>query len=537
MALRLSILGQVLRNISSYSVSEDSTPLDISDSSGGYGQVTLTVASRPGWRSWRKKLVDFEDTTQGTTQAIVTTVSEDHTTGMVSVSADSRVSAMAAVRTAQPYVGTLGGALRYYLSLVGITSQVVIDSVLEDRAVTFQGWEGEVYFYLTKKLAPALGFEVSLVSDNIVFRLPRGRKAVTYRDSGLSESLDAGDTAQNVIVHYYENTAKNNALVYPTGGWNEDVEVYIVEAGATLVVEDVPLGVSVSRIVQPVCVMNVERGYEATSVYAVAGNDGLPITPEQWAAGGGSLKVEINPDTKSLKLTVVASNLTEYAPYRIAMSAGDSDYYSSLRIVGDGVFFTDKSIIMPTGLSSDDAPTETGAEIENEYIGSIAEAFDAGIRPVGRYSGFSHSISVASSGINRVDDNGNYSYPTIAQFNIANAGRTIAQHNAIWAGQTIADFNDYWNETVSDDFANQAFGNIAGARRLFGQSYFRIRSATNSVGEISYTAEADTTLADFNARWSGHSIEDFNTIWSGLTIEDFNAGPLEAGDFMSENLS
>ncbi len=138
MAVRVKIAGRELRGVTDYSVQEDSTPIDPSDESGGPPQINFSVDEFPGWRNVEDELVELSDDAQGVTQGIVSAVSMQN--GRVQVTADSRILQLATVRVAKPYQGTLGGALRYYLSLVGITENIVIDEDVAKIAVVFPGW-------------------------------------------------------------------------------------------------------------------------------------------------------------------------------------------------------------------------------------------------------------------------------------------------------------------------------------------------------------------------------------------------------------
>src|SRR5690606_21024222 len=134
---------------------------------------------------------------------------------------------------------------------------------------------------------------------------------------------------------------------------------------------------SLVSVDQPVCVLSVDRNYGASSVYTVSGNDGLIIPPAQWEADGGSLTVEINPDTKSLTVTVVGGRSEEYAPYSIAMASGTSDNYSSLRLIGTGVFQTEHTMTLPACQDADLAPDEVGKVVENEFFASQDQLYHA----------------------------------------------------------------------------------------------------------------------------------------------------------------
>lgn len=525
------IAEKVIKGLSSYSVEEESTPVDPSDTTGAAGRFSTSFmspsVSRLAVKRMRRKSSRLEDLGQGTTTGISRTPSESG--GVYSISSDARTALFAVNRTAQPYSGTVSGYLVYLMGLVGITSGYVIDASFSSVPLVMPGWQGDVWLRI-KQLLSANAGEVSLVSDNIVFRPIRGRVTFDKRDSAFDWSLDDSNLALAVDGYWYNHVQRNNYLAYPLGGWNEDVQVYQVDAGETITF-DIPLQASLSSVQQPIAQDYVDRFFTSTSVYCVMGNDGLPVLAAQWNDGGGNVSVQIGEDTRSIVVTITGANIERLAPFRIAATAGPSDNYSSLRIVGSGVFFEPQLWHQPTAISKDYASQEIGATVENESISSLSQLLDRLIWTLARFGGNRQSISVRTNGINRAGDSGSYAYPTIAQFNAwATAAprnwTKIQQFNAYYAGKTIKQFNDEWYATVKDAFVNQAFGNIAGARTRRDNVIFRIRHAVIGPDIISYEGEEDTTIRDFNAEWTGKKIADFNTLWPGMTIADFNVAPL-----------
>lgn len=537
----VSVDGKVIKGATGYSVSEESTPVDVTDTTGATGRFTVSFwknLTTSAIKRMRGKVVDLQDQGQGTTQG--TAKLPSYANGAVSLTSDSRLNLLAVQRTAQPFSGTLGNYFQYLLGLVGITSGFVIDDSLDDLPVTYQGFQGDVWLYI-KKMLPTVNAEVSLVSDNIVLRPLRGRITVDKRDTDYSWNQDDSGLALSVEGYYYDNHYETSALAYPTGGWNEDVQVYQVDAGETIEF-DIPISASLLSVDQPVAQDNVLREEESASVYCVMANDGLPIPAAMWNDQGGSITVAIGEDTKSLVVTIkgMSDPTGEYAPYRIAATAGPSDNYSSLRILGEGVFFTKTLLTFPTGVSPDATSVEVGATIDSEYISTLEQLYDAVLWPLARYGGARSTMTVTTRGINRQGDAGSYAYPTIQDFNDFADGlgwNDIADFNAYYSGKTIQEFNDEWYATVASAFVNQAFGNVAGARTFREWMWWRIRQATITPEQIQYVAEADTTVGDFNDAWTGKNIDDFNDYWStktggwgkdeAATISDFNVAPLE----------
>jgi hypothetical protein len=523
MAIKITYDDGVSRNIEDYSVSEDSSPIDPSDQTGGVGQFTLNVGDEDFKRSLILKTVELSDGSQGTTTGIAS--GSATTDGAPVLTVDSRLNVLTAIRTAQPFNGTLGAAFTYYVGLVGITSGLVVDSTITSRAVVFQGWTGVVWDEL-RQMCSALGVEISLVSDNVVLRPIRGRIAQNYRDSSHGETIDTSSLSQSIEIYYYNSTHQVNALAYPDGGWNTDVPVQSgIAAGSTTLVP-ITFSASLSSIQQPTCVDFVDQFYSASSVYTVTGGDNLPVTAAEWIAEGGSVTVELNDDTVSATVTIIASPNTENGPYTIAMTAGASSNYSSLRLVGTGTFSNKQMLTLSSSVDPLTVSTVIGSAIDNPYINTIDDAYHAGLWALKSWGSPRYTINISSTGINRIGDTGSYAYPTIAQFDAAMAGMTVAQFNTLWSGKTIQQFNDYWNATVSGAFANQAFGNVAGARVRFGDAMFRIRSAGIGPAGLTYTAQEDTTVADFDAVWAGATVAQFNAEWSTSRWIDFALAPL-----------
>lgn len=520
--------------ISGYSVSEFATSLDPSDMSGGAGQITVNMESSDASTFARRKEIVIEDSTQGTVKGVVSSTSSANGFNDT-LTADSRLIALTYTRTALPYSGTLGGLLRYYFGLVGITNFIAIDPDIDVRPATAPGWNG-VVLDAVKRICSANQIELSLVSNNVVVRNVRQRVAVNLRDASVSTSVDDTNLAQAVELFYMHSMERRtDALVYPLGGWSEEDKIISVNAGEVEEVEidlvpasgEVGLGVSVESVVQPTCIDFVGREVVDQSVYCVSGNDGKPIPASRWAAMGGSLEVLIGEDSRSLIIRVHGSTEKELSPFRISASTISSTHYSSLRILGTGVFFDRRMMRGETG-NSPDLTSQEVAQIESDFIAGDEQAFRCLQAAMHTFTGPSLMLSVNTRGINRQSDSGSYQYPTIADFNAMFSGMTMASFNAAQSGEEIADFNAALLSEVQNDFTNQAFGNIAGARVAGDGAWFRVTEATVNHGSITYTAMRDTTMADWNEHYLGMTLADFNTLASGLTVGDLALKPLLA---------
>ena len=508
-------------NASGYSVEEDSTPADPSDTTGGFGRITVPIPDRPEIKRWGGKILRLEDGAEGTTTGTIRGRSGNGLTAQLV--ADSRIGRLSVPRRAEPFNGTLGDALEYYFGLCGITSGIVIEPGIAARSVVLPGWEANVFEQIQKKMGAAFGFEMSLVSNNVVVRPLRERIAVNYRDASVDWAMDEQNLAQTVEGYFYNTAWRTNALAYPAGGWSGDVQVYQVDAGATVEL-DLAIDASLVSVQQPTCVSSVDRNHTSSSVYAVSGNDGLIIPPAQWEADGGSLTVEIGEDTRSLRVTIKGGRSEEYAPYSIAMASGTSDTYSSLRIVGTGAFLEEELMTLPACQDEDLAPDAIGVTVQNEFFQTRDQLYHALLRTAARFSGARQTINVTSRGINRAGDSGSYVYPTIGDLKELYPGATIADLK-VALGPKISDWNAALFETVRDDFANQSFGNVAGARVRYEDSWYRIRNTTKSPASVRYSAERDNTVGDVYR--TGETIAEWNARWAGQAIRDVNIAPLQ----------
>lgn len=525
--------------LAGFSVSEASTPLAAGDSSGQVGTISLQVKKadldafplatkqpyhRFGPQLLAGKSVRLTDSRKGYTVGTVTSVS-DPRNGIYTLSCESRLGLLNVYGVqAGPFQGTLSGAFEYYLQLANVTSGLLVDPDIALDPVVFPGWEGELWFNL-KQMAAAIDADISLVSGVILMRPIRKRVATTGRD--VSRSLElSGQTAQFVEVYQYNNRPITNKLVYPPGGWSEDVSVINVNAGE-YVEEVIELSASVSSIQQPVMQTFVSREHDTSSVFTVVGDDGLPIIPAQWAAAGGSLSVDINPNTTSLTVKIQApiSRITNkdgeaVGVYSISLSSDSSTgRYSTLRIVGSGVSFDKQLHRIATGVSAAETGTEVGVTIDNPFLSTTGQVFRAGGRAAKMYAGKTLSISGVVTAVNRLGDSGASEYPTYAEVQAQVSPRTYAQDKAFHAGLTYAGVQDYYFDQVRNNFENQVFGNVNGARIWDAPTrrYYRIREATLNPDTISFSADDDFTYEDDYQNMQPRTYAMVQTLRGGMT--------------------
>jgi hypothetical protein len=71
-----------------------------------------------------------------------------------------------------------------------------------------------------------------------------------------------------------------------------------------------------------------------------------------------------------------------------------------------------------------------------------------------------------------------------------------------------------------------AAGDVAGSRFRHGDSFYRVTADVVSEGGISITAEADTTMDDFDAIWAERTFDEFDAVWAERTDLQFAVAPL-----------
>lgn len=408
MGTRVEVNGYVFP-IHEWSVSEDATPLAAGDTSGGTGSLTFTILEPDpdveyvqdtgvkwlftyGHNVLLDKAVAFTDTFWGSVSGTIESVQRS-SPGKITVSARTDLNQLNAYNvTAQPFVGTLGDLLRYYVSLAGTSLPVTVDSALDGRPMEVPGWQGELWYYL-KQLAVAENFEIALVNGGIVFRQLRQQTVPAGGFKSKGGDLPVPTLAQAVEAYQYNNRAIVNELVYPPGGWTAEVEVLNVNAGEEAEYT-LNLSASVSSIQPPSIQTFVSQDHRQSSVYTIVANDGLPVPAALWIARGGNVSITINPDTTTLRVRMRGATgipLSTGGTASIFSLALGSDVsgsrYSTLRIVGTGVEYTPVKRRFRTGLTPRQTGTEIGATIENIFLSTKDQAYGAGVRAAVQFAG------------------------------------------------------------------------------------------------------------------------------------------------------
>jgi hypothetical protein len=477
-------------NLTKYSIEESVTPLSPSDTSGGATTVQLGIEDFDQAvllaGSELTVLQGGESLVQGRVDA---PTSDGDTLSLVSMSILSRLNVL---RRVPPFSGSLDGYIAMLMASAGVSRPLTVDVGIAERPVVAHGFRDNVLSRV-KEFCSAHGVELSDRGDSVFLRLPRERELDVRNISMGGMGADSSQLSQQVEVMNYNSLYLTDALIYPQAtyddssdvmsraGWTPDVAILTVPSGSVAVYE-VPILGSLVSVEQPVCVKSVgpdEGG--SGSVYTVIGQGGVSggeesietLDPDEWAAMGGSVTVEVGEDYDTLVITISSGqNERLYGPYALAMNAGSGTTYSSLRVRGTGIVDFKEKIIYPTGVAGGDVDAEDSAAVDTPYIQSRAQA-------------------------DRV------------------------------AGETVATYSRP-RTTATGRIDNPGFepGDISGARFRKGDSFFRVTSATSSQSGVSFSAGEDTTMADLDGVWGELDFTDFDAVWENRTFDQFGAAPL-----------
>ena len=521
-------------SITNYTIKEDSTPLDPSDSSGSTGSISFGVSEDPdadGTIALLGSTINVADSANGEISGLVRTISVSD--GTAGIELETSLSKLNVDRLVKGFNGTLRAAFTYYFSLVGIgTPGFTVADDIALRNVTFQGWTGKLWDGL-KEICTAQGIEISYVSNKIIVRSPRGREAVHYRDAGVDFDITNNDDAARAIeIYAYHNEYKTFAIVYPID--RGDAAVISVEPGEVKLVR-AEVSASIIAIVQPFALMTIDPVYSNTSGYVVLDKDKNVIPPALWEATGGKVTVAMGDSPQEILITITggSGSLISRGPFQFGVLQGD-DVVSSLVIGGEAIICAPEKLTIPTGANPDIITQEIGITVDNPQISTYAEAYSAGLRAATRYGGVSRSISIKAARINRVGESGSERYYTFAEFAVEYANTTFAQWQAVgapWYNKTFANFEDYYRSIHANDFSNQAFGNVGGARVKYRDAYYRIRSVSISPLGLQYDAEPDTLVSDFELKFAGETgtgttFAQYEAMMVNKTFDDQAASPL-----------
>jgi len=514
-------------NVIGYSYSEDSTPVIPGDSSGGVGSLSFsTLDSAESSILFYKDEVHLVDTHNGSITGRVSNISG--TDGVVNYTGVSNLIRLNISRRI-PYInGTVGEIVSYIFAEAGIITGFTIDEDIDAILAVCPEYDGDLWILL-KDLCSVYEFEISLIDDVITVRKLRERTINLFDTITEGWSVADANLAQTIEVNYYNYEENLDALVYPKGGWNEDVQVYQVDANQVLQF-DIELDIFLSYIVPPQIESTVGRYDDADSVYCIAGNDGLPVAPALWSGYGGSLVAEIDAERSNIiHVTVTGANLPDYGPFRIGVSSGPSDYYSSLRIRGGGLFYEKKTVSQPTGLSEEETSNLVGITIDNRNISTLSQARDIAKRAILPYGmpKVSYTFSAPNLG-DFLTAPGQIVYTRFFEYDEQTGTDSFTEVDGDIGVWSFEDFDENLPSSVVDGTEFQMFGNVNGARVKYRDSWYRVRSASITPTSVDASSDWDNMFSDVNTVNAENTFTDFNGTFETMSFTDFHLVPLRS---------
>lgn len=519
-----------IANVSAYTVSESGSPLSMTNLQAGVGGITFSVIEDDGFDGsvlLPGQPFELRVPYAGRQRGLIddAMIADDY---IMDVTASGALLPLVSERTADPFSGTLGAALTYYFGLCGITTGFQFDSDIALKSVSLPRWKGDVWNQM-KKLQAIYQFEIADVAGTIVVRKLRLRNVEIRKAFSSRLSYARTDASQIIEVVYYNNQQKTNFQVYPDPLSSiTDRPIISVDAGETSVTNySVNMWIQTIGAITQVSSLPWDNT-STTSVYSVVDKDGAPVTVTDWQNGGGLITLEIGEDAKSVDVTVRGMINQERAPYRIAASSSDREYqYAALYIAASGIAFEpDKMLWSHTGADIIDAPSDAITRIEDPMVSTIQDAATVLSNAVRESGGFSQTLEITSSAVNRRGETGQVIGTTFAEWNADNPGLTFTAFNAAHPGMTFAQYDAILDQAHADDFENQAFGGVGGARARHRHNIYRIRSASSDPSGFSWSADPDLLFGEWDDEHSAVTFGAFNTIWTGKTFEQHARMPL-----------
>lgn len=457
---------------------EDGISKDRNDTSGGVSQLSVSGVGKGHTLSKRDKPVLVIADDYGS--ALVEVVSASQNMGaswtMEASSAQRNLNVDRVVEFMWQVEALVG--VEHYFASVGIepnTLKIYQHKSLDGKLFNVPASYTNVWGAMKQWLA-ANSLDLNYVHDTLVI-YPADIHKMWVQDVTSDWTIQLGDAEASDTVDckvYHRTKTKGNQIVYPvpesrrsdrTDVLVSDITptVLTVEAGETVETE-IELSAELSTVEQPVHILAMPKAKPTikdipSGCYTVVGKDNKPITPAQWKAWGGGLRVEIGADSRTIivKLTGMRDPKGAFGPFRIAESDGQVDY-PSLYVVGDGVVIDTETVTLATGGELKTNPST----IDNPSIDSLNKAYAALNWKASVSAGFSLSLS--------------------------------------WSGSDP--LRSMFTDFPLQGDRRQAFGRISGTRFYLGGFWWRATSASYGEDGVTIDAALDQQLADWARKYA-----------------------------------
>lgn len=547
-------VGGVELQVLDYTVTEESTGIAVTDSSGGVGSVSVTVAkpdplffSRRSFNAnqlafrgvpasvLRGEKFELEDPEYGRIPGFIDSVSSQETTleftgypvlGQLNVDNAS----------IPPFYGTVQDAIAHFLTAASVTSEELpyfVDPALRSRVVSLGRAEGELWFYL-KQFAASLEAEISLVDGTLILRPIRGYVTEPERWLARSGGDSRSGVSKGVIFHteIRSEPFSGPTRVYPgVGDLNSQLPVASVPGGESgtfeidlrseiLESESDPEGFSfgesairvyddqntkVGEFLPGYWTRETPDAYEFQRIRILNGwyAKRLGISSGGFASGF-QLSIDKFPRfPRTLSLTFSAPSI-------------DSRTFSLARISGgkivNGVFvFATWGMRVALGEAG---PFHTGAsslELEqdsfDEFSSPVVDWKGSNTSRLGFLSAYlrSGNVRTLSATVDRVRpprESGYFKsvpYEYVAdELGARSYSQVLGYYSPSAPEVTYRSVQNVWDLVRENSVKTWVFGNVAGSRVWDPESnsFYRIRSASISPGGVQFSAESDNTLSD-----------------------------------------
>lgn len=448
--------------LTDFSVSEQATPYDPSQFTGGFGQLSYTKLSTPEDFQHLYSWADIDTDRYGHYQGIVETIESSN--GLTTFSANAETSVLNRNLSVPPRKDTLESYSQWIFQLCGSNVVPVVDDSIKNLVVSVPGYVGNVWDNF-RQLGAIYDFDINQIESDVVIRPMSHVTSTREQETSRTVSATTNSSANHVMVYWYDS--QWNDVTSQELSFEEEDSLQsplTVDAGEILE-QEFRIEGSLFEVAQPVCYDYVSPDTVWTGSaggYCVSGNDGKPITAAQWTSTGGSISVEIGDDPSVVVVKIQAPDDETYAPYHIAATAGTSSFYNSLHLCGWGFTWEKNSVTLNTGSISLPNVDNTPTEFDSRLVMSLASAYKVATRISRDLGGGIPSVS----------------------------GECL---NLVLEGQT--------------------FGNTIGSRIRLEDAWFRVQSMETSPSGISYTLEMDTRVSDF---------DEFLVSLGVTTVEEFD---------------
>ena len=511
----------------SWSIDEDAVSKDRANAPSGLPQAQISGLGNGHVLGLKEAPVIADSAEYGRTKLAVNSVTQGATAW--SVTADTALTGLDKKCKITPlYNVSLADGFNHFVAAAGASIKLQVDASISSRKTSVPAGYDNVWTLLRRWLS-ANSLDMCYVYDTAVL-YPMGAHTINVQDvsTDWTISISDGEKVGTVNCYVYHRTPFTNGLVYPPFATmypnsakhfvdtDSATTVISVNSGETTSVE-VSLGAEVSSLGNPTCVASIPMKNGAVSldtttypngIYAVVGQDNKAITPAQWKAEGGDLTVELGDDGKTATITVTGATNSELGPYRIAESAGGTDYAALYLVAPSGQYVDIETVEFDTGVVGDEDTTE----IDNPAIDSLDKAYAAAAYTANVNSGFTVALSWSGPDPMRSpfkDFAMDWAVKTATLKDVQNLTGVPLPEKAEdqWpSGTTMSKINSDIREHMRDGAASslrrQSFGRLGGSRFYLQGFWWRVTSATYSDSGVSITAQADTILADLQRRYA-----------------------------------